>query len=217
MESNLTSPQWNVDRPFLTGRFHQEIKFSNPISGHKPFSLDSLSRGSENVIGSYPVSVQVFFVLLIRLNFSKYMPYNNITDGELLQELLVIDDLLFALVGIEGRYISIKRVRGKEGRVVFQIDPSMDLALQELIQRLFPLCEAYVLTSWFVETKSRFGTGLVTQALAAAMRALLLERVGGSGSQWERERANGEWERAIHEEKVSGIERKRANGTADGG
>lgn len=148
MESNLPAPPWNLDRPFFTGRFHQETKFSNPTSGPKPFSLASLSRGSENVIGSYPVSVQ---------------------------ELLVIDDLLFALVGIEGRYILIKRVRGKEGRVVFQIDPSMDLALQELIQRLFPLCEAYVLTSWFVETKSRFGTGLVTHALAAAMRALLLD------------------------------------------
>lgn len=47
-----------------------------------------------------------------------------------MQELLVIDDLLSALVGIEGRYISIKRVRGKEGYVVFQIDSSMDLALQ---------------------------------------------------------------------------------------
>lgn len=47
-----------------------------------------------------------------------------------MQELLVIDDLLSALVGIEGRYISIKRVRGKEGYVVFQVDSSMDLALQ---------------------------------------------------------------------------------------
>jgi gamma-tubulin complex component 2 len=47
-----------------------------------------------------------------------------------MQELLVIDDLLSALVGIEGRYISIKRVRGKDGYVVFQIDSSMDLALQ---------------------------------------------------------------------------------------
>ncbi|KAH0462098.1 hypothetical protein IEQ34_009673 [Dendrobium chrysotoxum] len=51
----------------------------------------------------------------------------------------------------------------------------MDLALQELIQRLFPLCEAYVLVSWFVETKSHFGSGLVNHALAAAMRALLLD------------------------------------------
>ncbi|KAF3975396.1 hypothetical protein CMV_001356 [Castanea mollissima] len=48
------------------------------------------------------------------------------------QELIVIviDDLLSAMVGIEGRYILIKRVRGKEDNVTFQVDPSMDLALQ---------------------------------------------------------------------------------------
>lgn len=47
-----------------------------------------------------------------------------------MQELIVIDDLLSALVGIEGRYISIKRFHGKEESVAFQVDPSMDLALQ---------------------------------------------------------------------------------------
>lgn len=46
------------------------------------------------------------------------------------QELIVIDDLLSALVGIEGRYISIKRFHGKEDSIAFQVDPSMDLALQ---------------------------------------------------------------------------------------
>lgn len=47
-----------------------------------------------------------------------------------MQELIVIDDLLSALVGIEGRYISIKRVRGKDDNFTFQVDTSMDLALQ---------------------------------------------------------------------------------------
>uniref|UniRef100_A0A453CC19 Gamma-tubulin complex component n=2 Tax=Aegilops tauschii subsp. strangulata TaxID=200361 RepID=A0A453CC19_AEGTS len=110
---------------------------------------------------------------------------------------LVIDDLLSALVGIEGRYISIKRVRGKEGYVVFQIDSSMDLALQvscdhaekgriylglanllllqELTRRIFPLCEDFVLASQFVESRSHFKTGLVNHALAAALRAFLLD------------------------------------------
>ncbi|KAG0468400.1 hypothetical protein HPP92_017728 [Vanilla planifolia] len=147
MESNLAT-RWNLERPYLTGRFHKETKLPNATSGPKPFSIESVSRGAENVIGSYPVSVQ---------------------------ELLVIDDLLSALVGIEGRYISIKRVRGKEGHVVFHIDPSMDLALQELMQRILPLCEKYVLISWFVEVKSHYEAGLVNQALAAAMRALLLD------------------------------------------
>ena len=113
-----------------------------------------------------------------------------------MQELLVIDDLLSALVGIEGRYISIKRVRGKDGYVVFQIDSSMDLALQvnpdhvkkredifgvwlifllqELTRRIFPLCEDFVLVSQFVESRSHFKNGLVNHALAAALRAFLL-------------------------------------------
>lgn len=48
----------------------------------------------------------------------------------IMQELIVIDDLLSALVGIEGRYISIRRVHGKDDTASFQVDASMDLALQ---------------------------------------------------------------------------------------
>lgn len=46
--------------------------------------------------------------------------------------------------------------------------------MQELIQRIFPLCEDYVLISQFVESKSHFKSGLVNHAFAAALRALLL-------------------------------------------
>ncbi|KAM3368422.1 hypothetical protein ACQJBY_016768 [Aegilops geniculata] len=154
MDPAPATPRWNLERPYLTGRFHQEAKVSaaSQSPGSKPFSLDSFSRGAGggagSVLGSYAVSVQ---------------------------ELLVIDDLLSALVGIEGRYISIKRVRGKEGYVVFQIDSSMDLALQELTRRIFPLCEDFVLASQFVESRSHFKNGLVNHALAAALRAFLLD------------------------------------------
>ncbi|XP_021319294.1 gamma-tubulin complex component 2 [Sorghum bicolor] len=154
MDPAPATPRWNLERPYLTGRFHQEAKAAAAAQGpgSKSFSLESFSRGAGagtgSVIGSYAVSVQ---------------------------ELLVIDDLLSALVGIEGRYISIKRVRGKEGYVVFQIDSSMDLALQELTRRIFPLCEDYVLVSQFVESRSHFKNGLVNHALAAALRAFLLD------------------------------------------
>ncbi|CAI9267220.1 unnamed protein product [Lactuca saligna] len=46
------------------------------------------------------------------------------------QELTVIDDLLSALVGIEGPYISINRVGGNDNSIIFNVDGSMDLALQ---------------------------------------------------------------------------------------
>ncbi|CAO2035648.1 unnamed protein product, partial [Urochloa humidicola] len=89
MDPAPATPRWNLERPYLTGRFHQETKAAAAAQapGSKPFSLDSFSRGAGgntgSVIGSFAASVQ---------------------------ELLVIDDLLSALVGIEGRYISIKRV-----------------------------------------------------------------------------------------------------------
>ncbi|RLM64675.1 Gamma-tubulin complex component 2 [Panicum miliaceum] len=161
MDPAPATPRWNLERPYLTGRFHQEAMAAAAAQapGSKPFSLDSFSRGvgasTGSVIGSYAVSVQ---------------------------ELLVIDDLLSALVGIEGRYISIKRVHGKEGYVVFQIDSSMDLALQELTRRIFPLCEDYVLVSQFVESRSHFKNGLVNHALAAALRAFLLAKAMGGDS-----------------------------------
>ncbi|XP_062226090.1 gamma-tubulin complex component 2-like [Phragmites australis] len=154
MDPAPATPRWNLERPYLTGRFQQEAKVAAAAQapGSRAFSLDAFSRGvgagTGSVIGSYAVSVQ---------------------------ELLVIDDLLSALVGIEGRFVSIKRVRGKEGYVVFQIDSSMDLALQELTRRIFPLCEDFVLVSQFVESRSQFKNGLVNHALAAALRAFLLD------------------------------------------
>ena len=45
-------------------------------------------------------------------------------------ELIVIDDLLYAMAGIDGRYISIRRGSKKEDVFSFQFDPSMDLILQ---------------------------------------------------------------------------------------
>ncbi|KAJ4747995.1 Gamma-tubulin complex component [Rhynchospora pubera] len=148
------TPRWNLDRPFLTGRFHQEVKSSSSSQMQmthpsKPlYQFDLTSPGNEKDIASFAVSVQ---------------------------EPFLIEDLLYALVGIEGRYISIKRIRGKEGYVVFQIDTSMDLALQELTSRIFPLCEGYVLVNHFVESRSHFKNGFVNHALAAAIRAFLLD------------------------------------------
>ncbi|CAM8888611.1 unnamed protein product [Rhodiola kirilowii] len=91
------------------------------------------------------------------------------------QELIVIDDLLSALVGIEGRCVSIKKVRAKDDEVHFQIDPSMDLTLQELAKRIFPLCKSFLLINQFVESRSQFKKGLVSHAFAAALSALLLD------------------------------------------
>ncbi|KAI9157404.1 hypothetical protein LWI28_021980 [Acer negundo] len=143
-----TTPRWNVDRPFLTGRFHQETK------GTSRFADSFSNTGDEKAIGCYDVGVQ---------------------------EVIVMDDVLCALVGIEGRYISIKRRVHTQGNdnydfsVSFQVDASMDLALQEMAKRIFPLCESFVLIEQFVESRSQFKTGLVNHAFAATLRAFLLD------------------------------------------
>ncbi|KAK9939180.1 hypothetical protein M0R45_015886 [Rubus argutus] len=137
-----STPRWNSERPFLTGRFHQETKTMSR------FAADSHSLGFGNAVGCYNAAVQ---------------------------ELVVIDDLLSAMVGIQGRYISIKRVRGREDDFTFQVDASMDLTLQELAKRVFPLCESFMLINQFVESRSQFKNGLVNHAFAAALRALLLD------------------------------------------
>ncbi|KAE8650096.1 gamma-tubulin complex component 2 [Cucumis sativus] len=144
--SSPSTPRWNLERPFLTGRFHQEAKTTSRFAELK---LDSFSNGGlEKAIGCYDAAIQ---------------------------ELIVIDDLLSALLGIEGRYISIKRVHGKENEVSFQVEASMDLTLQELAKRIFPLCESFLFISQFVESRSQFKKGLVNHAFAAALRALLLD------------------------------------------
>ncbi|KAL6132397.1 hypothetical protein ACLB2K_064640 [Fragaria x ananassa] len=147
MEINSSSscpstPRWNSERPFLTGRFHQETKTTSR------FAAETRDSQTEDAIGCHNAAVQ---------------------------ELVVIDDLLSAMVGIQGRYISIRRLRGKEDGFSFQVDASMDLALQELAHRVFPLCESFMLINQFVESRSQFKNGLVNHAFAAALRALLLD------------------------------------------
>ncbi|EPS73344.1 hypothetical protein M569_01412, partial [Genlisea aurea] len=142
-----STPKWNVDRPFLTGRFHQQMKSAHGGGESKGLTFDMFRSGVDKPIGCYHVAVQ---------------------------ELIVIDDLLSALVGIEGRYISIRTDHGEDYTVLFHVDASMDLTLQESAKRTFLLCESYVLINQFVESISQFKSGLVNHAFAAALRTLLL-------------------------------------------
>ncbi|KAF2286415.1 hypothetical protein GH714_016794 [Hevea brasiliensis] len=140
------NPSLERREALLTGRFHQETKGASRLAGTKGLSLDSFSPGIDKAIGCYDAAVQ---------------------------ELIVIDNLMSALVGIEGQYV--KRVHGKEDEITFQIDASMDLALQERAKWIFPLCESYLLIDQFVESRSQFKSGVVNHAFAAALRALLLD------------------------------------------
>lgn len=107
------------------------------------------------------------------------------------QESLVLDDLLFAMMGVPGRYVQLAgrapeppllAASVKAGTLAvparfpsfrFVVDSQLDPSLAELAGNVLPLCDAAANLHWYCETRSRFEHGLTCQALAAALRTLL--------------------------------------------
>lgn len=116
-----------------------------------------------------------------------------------------MEDLLYVLAGVDGRYITAQPLTGRQSRT-FLVDPSLDLSVRELVSRVLPVAASYsTVTRWaphtglsdapnpgavgppaqagpallprFVEEKSSFEYGQVNHALAAAMRTLLKEHL----------------------------------------
>lgn len=144
------TPRWNIDRPYLTGQLFPQSNTPrrNPASKSSQLEKESNNHG------------EMFKALS---NFSPSV-----------QELLVIEDLLSAMVGIEGKYVCVRRGRHKEGNsFYYQLEPSLDASLSDLAKRILPLCENYVVVSQFSEARSHFKHGLVNHAFASALRAIL--------------------------------------------
>jgi gamma-tubulin complex component 2 len=119
------------------------------------------------------------------------------------QEAALVDDLLYAFMGLEGRYARCAVARGpgagtsRGPRVAFflRAPPGLDPALAEQARRLLPVAEHVAAVQRFVETRGGLAHGSVAQALAAAMRAALGEwllfvtqlehaqRLGGQGGE----------------------------------
>ncbi|XP_030688018.1 gamma-tubulin complex component 2 isoform X2 [Globicephala melas] len=90
------------------------------------------------------------------------------------QEAAVVEDLLYVLVGVDGRYVTAQPLTGRQSRT-FLVDPSLDLSIRELVSRVLPAASSYSTVTRFVEEKSSFEYGQVNHALAAAMRTLVKE------------------------------------------
>jgi gamma-tubulin complex component 2 len=95
------------------------------------------------------------------------------------QEQLLIDDVLAALMGTEGRYIKMRAPMsdGSEACFVLELEgrSTEGEGLSFLVERLLPLCDCYVRVNAFVCERGRYDYGMVAHALAAAMRVLLRE------------------------------------------
>ncbi|ERE77992.1 gamma-tubulin complex component 2 isoform X2 [Cricetulus griseus] len=90
------------------------------------------------------------------------------------QESAVVEDLLYVLVGVDGRYITAQPLAGRQNRT-FLVDPNLDLSIRELVNRILPVAASYSTVTRFIEEKSSFEYGQVNHALAAAMKTLVKE------------------------------------------
>ena len=88
------------------------------------------------------------------------------------QEAALLQELLYCLVGSGGEHLV--PTRGPQGRgVTFTLDPDIDPSLRSLLARVLPLASHYSAVVAWLEDGALATTGLVNQALAAAVEELL--------------------------------------------
>ncbi|XP_016336614.1 gamma-tubulin complex component 2-like [Sinocyclocheilus anshuiensis] len=90
------------------------------------------------------------------------------------QEQALVEDLLYVLIGVDGRDVTAQPVLGRQSRS-FIVDPSLDMSIKELVNRILPVASCYSTITRFTEEKSSFEYGQVNHALTAAIRTLMKE------------------------------------------
>ncbi|GAA5900890.1 gamma-tubulin-complex subunit SPC97 [Sporobolomyces salmoneus] len=98
-----------------------------------------------------------------------------------LQEALIVEDLLFVLMGIEGRYIEydtsyapeddFERMQGAQ----FVVDQGLDPWIISAVERFLPLATYFTSITAFVEQYSVLEHGVINHALCSAIREMLLD------------------------------------------
>ncbi|XP_030831245.1 gamma-tubulin complex component 2 [Strongylocentrotus purpuratus] len=114
------------------------------------------------------------FVKVSRPTIEPGIPLGTLPLG--MQEMTIVHDLLTVMMGTEGKYILVRQ--SSDGSVTpytFQVDRSLDTSLQELVNRILPICNNYSTVMHFIEDKSSFEFGVVNHALCGAMRTLVKE------------------------------------------
>ncbi|KAG7095179.1 hypothetical protein E1B28_005958 [Marasmius oreades] len=94
-----------------------------------------------------------------------------------IQEAMVLEDLLYVLMGIEGNYITFHPNYSLETDplrgVRFVVSQHLDPSLCDLVERVLPLGTYYTAISSFIEQRSHLDFGLVNHALCASIRGML--------------------------------------------
>lgn len=95
-----------------------------------------------------------------------------------LQEALILEDLLYVMMGMEGTHILYHPDYSPEDDdplqgIRFVIASPLDPSIRDLTERILPLATYYTAISAFVESRSHLEFGLVNHALCAAIRDML--------------------------------------------
>ncbi|KAF9579118.1 hypothetical protein BGW38_004767, partial [Lunasporangiospora selenospora] len=109
----------------------------------------------------------------------------ELTAGSLslkVQETVLIEDILFVMMGIEGTFITLDPkqppIQDSDESYThrnFIMDDSLDPSLRDLVSRVLPLASIYLSLEAFVAQYSQFEYGFVNHALCAAIKGLIKE------------------------------------------
>ncbi|CAG8691693.1 4001_t:CDS:10, partial [Funneliformis mosseae] len=176
--NKLTAQLANI-RQSTNGKSFETINKSR-VSQYKSTIEDPVSESfyDEQEFISAPLNSRV-----LHLSSKRDINDKDLTIGLLplqLQEYAIIEDLLFVMMGIEGKYIlmdfseDLTEEQPLSG-FNYYVDESLDPSLKDLTERILPLATYYSSIDAFIEKHSKFEYGFVSHALCAAMRGLLKE------------------------------------------
>ena len=91
-----------------------------------------------------------------------------------MQELMLIDDLLYVFLGSKGKLIY-PRYRKESERIDFVVDQTLDHSLRILAEKFLPICVSLQVFQVFIESRFEYRYGLINHALAAVVKELVWE------------------------------------------
>lgn len=94
-------------------------------------------------------------------------------------EAMLVEDLLFSFGGFQGQWVRMALKRDSMDRpypeVSLLCEVDIDPSIQEMVLRMLPLSRYAMIVRRFAETRRQYSFGLINQALAGAMRGMLLD------------------------------------------
>lgn len=89
------------------------------------------------------------------------------------QELIILDELLSAMLGFETRHIQLTMT--SPGVAAFHVDSSVDGSLMDIVERILPMCQNFIRLEEFLEERGRYEWGMVNHAFCACVQKMLKE------------------------------------------